>query len=195
MTASPAPATAKERASTSPAAVAALRDEEAARAGIEVAKRERMPTPTFNVGRTWTNEPFGAANFVGMSVEIPILDARRGPQAKAEAQAIQANLRRQLVEAETAANLDRLAQVISFRKSALDHFDREAAQRISGLKEMAEAAYQLGRGSILELLDAVRSRYELQQARVELAAALLEAQVRYLALSGNLEQRLGSAPR
>ena len=30
---------------------------------------------------------------------------------KAEAQAIQANLRRQLVEAETAANLDRLAVI------------------------------------------------------------------------------------
>ncbi|HKA41815.1 MAG TPA: TolC family protein [Burkholderiales bacterium] len=190
-----APATAQERASGSPAAVAALREEEAARAGIEVAKRERIPTPTFNVGRTWTSDPFGAANFVGMSVEIPILDARRGPQAKAEAQAIQANLRRQLVEAETAANLDRLAQIISHRKTSLEHFDREATQRIAALKQMAEDAYQLGRGSILELLDAVRSRYELQQARVELAAALLEAQVRYLALNGTLEQRLGSARR
>ena len=130
-----------------------------------------------------------------MSVEIPILDARRGPQAKAEAQAIQANLRRQLVEAETAANLDRLAQIISHRKTSLEHFDREATQRIAALKQMAEDAYQLGRGSILELLDAVRSRYELQQARVELAAALLEAQVRYLALNGTLEQRLGSARR
>ena len=34
-----------------------------------------------------------------------------------------------------------------------------------------------------------------REARVELAASLLEAQVRYLALSGNLEQRLDAAPR
>jgi cobalt-zinc-cadmium efflux system outer membrane protein len=60
---------------------------------------------------------------------------------------------------------------------------------------MAEDAYRLGRGSMLELLDAVRSRYELQQARVELAAALLDAQVRYLALSGDLEKRLGGTAR
>ncbi len=185
-----APATAKDRASTSPATLAALRDEEAARAGIEVAKRERIPTPTFNLGRTWTSDPFGAANFAGVSVEIPILDGRRGPQARAEAQAIQANLRRQLVEVETAANLDRLAQVISLRKSSLERFERESAQRIPALKQMAEDAYRFGRGSILELLDAVRSRYDLQQSRLDLAASLLDAQVRYFALSGELEQRL-----
>jgi len=191
----PATAAATGRAASSPATLAAVREEEAARAGIEVAKRERIPTPTFSLGRTWTNDPFGAANFAGVSVEIPILDNRRGPQAKAEAQAIQANLRRQLVEAETAANLDRLAQVISLRKSSLEQFERESAQRIPGLKQMAEDAYRLGRGSILELLDAVRSRYELQLARVDLAAALLDAQVRYLALSGDLGKRLDGAAR
>jgi cobalt-zinc-cadmium efflux system outer membrane protein len=60
---------------------------------------------------------------------------------------------------------------------------------------MAEDGYRLGRGTILELLDAARTRYELQQSRVELAAALLEAQVRYLALSGDLEQRVGAGSK
>jgi cobalt-zinc-cadmium efflux system outer membrane protein len=189
-----APAIASDKASASPAAVAALREEEAAQAGVEVARRERVPVPTFSLGRTWTSDPFGAANYAGVSVEIPIL-ARRGPQARAQAQAIQANLRRQLIEAETAANLNRLAQVIALRQVALDRFERESAQRVPQLKQMAEDAYRLGRGTILELLDTVRSRHELQQARVELAAALLEAQVRYLALSGELEQRAGAGSR
>jgi cobalt-zinc-cadmium efflux system outer membrane protein len=106
------PAAARDKAATSPATVAAVREEEAARASVEVARRERIPVPTFSLGRTWTSDPFGAANYAGVSVEVPILDSRRGPQAKAQAQAIQANLRRQLVEAETAANLGRLAQVL-----------------------------------------------------------------------------------
>jgi len=186
------PAAAQDKASTSPATVAALREEEAARASVEVARRERVPVPTFSLGRTWTSDPFGAANYAGVSVEVPILDSRRGPQAKAEAQAIQANLRRQLVEAETAANLARLAQVISVRRASLEQFDRESGERVPALKQMAEDAYRLGKGTILELLDTVRSRYELQQSRVDLAAALLEAQVRYLALSGELEERMGA---
>jgi hypothetical protein len=37
---------------------------------------------------------------------------------------------------------------------------------------------------MLELLDATRSRYELEQIRIDLAAALAEAQVRRAALAG-----------
>ena len=57
---------------------------------------------------------------------------------------------------------------------------------------MAEDAYRLGRGTILELLDATRSRYDIQQTRVDLTASLAESQVRLLALLGELD-RIGAA--
>ena len=145
-------------------------------------------------GRTWTSDPFGAANYLGLSVEIPILDTRRGPLAKAEADAITATLRRELTQAEAGANLERFASVIAARQSALQRFDQEAAVRLPALQQMAEDAYRLGRGSILELLDATRSRYELQQARIDLVAALYEAQLRFLATSGDLDRRFGLEP-
>jgi len=181
----------RDRATTSPAAVAATREETAAKSAIEVAKRERWPTPSVVAGRTWTSDPYGGANYLGLSVEIPILDTRRGPLAKAEADAITATLRRELAQAEVGANLDRLASVIAVRQSALQRFEQEAGVRLPALQQMAEDAYRLGRGSILELLDATRSRYELQQARIELVAALYEAELRYLATSGDLDARLG----
>jgi cobalt-zinc-cadmium efflux system outer membrane protein len=185
----------RDRAMTSPAVVAAKREEEAARGGIEVARRERIPVPSVSVGRSWTSDPFGAANFLGLSVEIPILDTKRGPLARAEAEAQAAALRRELAAAETAANLERLEGMIQAHAAALRRFDEEAAKRLPRLRQMAEDAYRLGRGSILELLDAVRSRYELQQARVELVGALLEAQIRYLAITGELEQSVGLPAR
>ena len=181
----------RDRATTSPATVAAVREETAAKSAIEVARRERWPTPSVVAGRTWTSDPFGAANYLGLSVEIPILDTRRGPLAKAEADAITATLRRELTQAEAGANLERFASVIAARQSALQRFDQEAAVRLSALRQMAEDAYRLGRGSILELLDATRSRYELQQARIDLVAALYEAQLRFLATSGDLDRRFG----
>jgi cobalt-zinc-cadmium efflux system outer membrane protein len=118
-------------------------------------------------------------------MEIPIFDTRRGQLARARADAHAATLRRQLVTAEAAANLQRLSDVVAVRSQALESFDREAASKLPPLKQMAEDAYRLGRGSILELLDATRSRYDLLQARRDLAAALLEAQVRLLALRGD----------
>lgn len=181
----------RDRAATSPAAIAAIREETAARSSVEVARRERWPVPSVSAGRSWTSDPFGSANFLGLSVEIPILDTRRGPLAKAEADAITASLRRELAHAEVAANLERLANVIAARQAALQSFEREAASRLPALKQMAEDAYRLGRSSILELLDSTRSRYDLRQTRIELIAALYEAQLRFLATSGDLERGVG----
>lgn len=182
---------ARDRAMTSPASIAAIREETAAQSGIEVARRERWPVPSVSAGRLWTSEPYGAANFLGLSVEIPILDTRRGPLAKAEAEAVTAKLRRELAQAEVAANLERLANVIASRQTALRRFEEEASAKLPALKQMAEDAYRLGRGSILDLLDSTRSRYDLYQTRIDLVAAVFEAQVRFLATSGDLERTVG----
>src|SRR5262249_5781864 len=74
-------------AAESPAVVLANREEQAALSGIELAQRERWPVPSVTAGRSWTSEPYGAANFLGLSVEVPIFDSKRGQVAKAEAEA------------------------------------------------------------------------------------------------------------
>lgn len=181
-------AQARERALASPAAASALQEEKVAQSAIDVARRERWPVPAVSLGHARTSEPFGSANILGLSVEIPLLDTRRGPLARANAEATAATLRRELVVAETTATLERYANVIIARQAALQRFDAEAASRLPVLKDMAENAYRLGRGTIFELLDSTRSRHELQQARIDLLAALAEAQVRYLATSGELER-------
>lgn len=181
----------RDRAGASPATIMALREETVAQSSVEVARRERWPIPSVSAGRSWTTDPFGAANFLGLSVEIPILDTRRGPLAKAEAEAKSATLRRELAAAEVATNLERFAKVIAARQAALQRFQQEAAARLPLLKQMAEDAYRLGRSSIFELLDSTRSRYDLHQTRLDLVAALYEAQLRFLATSGDLERNLG----
>lgn len=183
----------RDLALTSPAAVTAIREETAAQSNVEVARRERWPVPSVSAGRAWTSEPFGASNFLGLSVEIPILDTRRGPLAKAESEARAAALRRELAATEVATHLERLANVIVARQAALQRFEQEAWARLPSLKQMAEDAYRLGRGSVFELLDSSRSRYDLYQTRIDLLAALYEAQLRFLAVSGNLERGVGLA--
>ncbi len=175
-----------ERADATPAVVAAVKDEVAAQSGIELARRERWPIPAVGVGHTWTSDPYGASTFLGLTVEIPIFDTKRGQLMRAQADAQAATARRQIVAAETAANLQRLAAAVRERRAALEQFEADAGSRLPPIKQMAEDAYRLGRGSVLELLDATRSRYELLQIRRDLAAALLEAQVRLLALAGEI---------
>lgn len=183
----------RDRAPASPAVSAAAGEERAARSGIEVARSERWPVPSVSVGRAWTSDPFGAANFLGLSVEIPIFDTRRGPVARAESEAAAASLRRELAQAEVVATLERYGNVITVRQAALQRFDAETASRLTALEEMAEQAYRFGRSSIFELLDSTRLRYELRQSRIELVGALMEAQLRFLATSGSLEQAVDPA--
>jgi cobalt-zinc-cadmium efflux system outer membrane protein len=172
--------------SRNPQIVAARREEEAAQAALTRTERERWPVPVLSLGRTWTSDPFGAANFVGLSTEIPLSDGRRGLMAKAAADLRAAQRRREAVETEIDVELRRLVDGLALRQAALERFRRNVGERIPALKQMAEDAYRLGRGSLLELIDAARSRLDARLTEVDLRAAAVGQELRILGLTGKL---------
>jgi len=169
-----------------PQLVAARREEDAAQAVVKRSERERWPVPVLSLGRTWTSQPFGAANFVGLSTEIPLSDAWRGQMAKAAAELRAAQRRREAIEAEAGAELQRLVDALAQRRASLERFRRNVGERIPALKQMAEDAYRLGRGSLLELIDAARSRLDAHLTEVDLRAATVAQELRILGLTGKL---------
>lgn len=175
-----------KNAAENPSLTAARREESAAQALTDVARRERFPALSLNAGRTWTSEPYGSANVLGLAVEVPILDTRAGAVDKARAEAHSAALRVQLTEAGVRADQNRYQALVERRSAALEQFRERMVGRLPALKQMAEDAYRLGRGSIIELLDATRTRYETQLGQLELTAGLMEAQLRLQASRGEL---------
>jgi cobalt-zinc-cadmium efflux system outer membrane protein len=169
-----------------PALEAARREETAAAATVEVARRERWPVPALGVGRLYTDSPYGAAHYIGLSVEVPIFDTRRGPFEEARAEARAAGLRRSLIEAQLGASLERYEALIAQRRAALEDYDREAGARLPALEQMAEDAYRFGRSTILEWLDATRTQFEQRLLRIDLLAGLAEARLRALGARGLL---------
>jgi outer membrane protein, heavy metal efflux system len=168
-------------------ALRAARDETAAaEAKIELARRERYPVPALQVGRTWTTGPFGAANFLGVASEIPILDSRRAGVDRAVAEHGAARERERVVAATLRAELEKQRQALALRREALARFERDVFERQASFLEMAESAYRLGRGSLFELLDARRTQLEASIARVELLTSLVEAELELRALAGEL---------
>jgi len=166
----------------SPVLQTARAETRAAEARIELAQRERFPVPSIGVGRTWTSGPFGAANFLGVSSEIPILDTRRAQEDKARAEAAAARSRERAIEAGLRAELQRHLEVLRARRAALE--------RLRGgdgtFLEMAESAYRLGRATLFELLDARRTQLEAADARLELLGAVAESGIEIEAISGSL---------
>ena len=172
--------------SSNPQIIAARRDEDVAQAAFKRNERERWPAPVLSVGRTWTGEPFGAANFVGLSAEIPLSDAWRGQMAKSAADLRAAQRRREAIESEVNAELQRLVDALAQRRAALERFQKDVGERIPALKQMAEDAYRLGRGSLLELIDAARSRLDARLTEVDLRAATVGQELRIRGLTGGL---------
>jgi cobalt-zinc-cadmium efflux system outer membrane protein len=168
-------------------ALRVARDETAAaEARVEVARRERYPVPALQLGRTWTSGPFGAANFVGLTSEIPILDTRRSLEDKAIAEHGAARERERITSSGIRTEFERQREALAVRKEALARFDRDVYDQQSAFLEMAESAYRLGRGTLFELLDARRTQLEAALARAELVAAIAETQLELRALSGTL---------
>ncbi|HEY3076948.1 MAG TPA: TolC family protein [Burkholderiales bacterium] len=168
-------------------ALRVARDETAAaQARVELARRERFPVPAVQLGRTWTSGPFGAANFVGVASEIPILDTRRALEDKAVAEHGAARERERGLSAVVRSDFERQREALNVRREALARFERDVFERQSAFLEMAESAYRLGRGTLFELLDARRTQLEATLARAELLGAIAETQLELRALSGSL---------
>jgi len=166
----------------SPALQTARAETRAAEARIELAQRERFPVPSIGVGRTWTSGPFGAANFLGVSSEIPILDTRRAQEDKARAEAAAARSRERAIEAGLRAELQRHLEGLRARRAALERLRGSDGTFL----EMAESAYRLGRATLFELLDARRTQLEAGDARLELLGAVAESGIEIEAISGSL---------
>ena len=173
-------------ASGNPQIIAARREEETARAAVRRAELERWPVPVLSLGRTWTNEPFGAANFVGLSTEVPLFDSRQGQLSKAQAELRAAERRREALEAEAEVELARLLEALAQRRAALERFERNVDVRSPALRQMAEDAYRLGRSTVLELIDAARTRVDARVTAIDLRAFTVQQELRIRALTGGL---------
>ena len=131
------------------------------------ASRDRLPDPT--VGMHVSRERGGEENVVGAYISIPLPgDGRRATSDASLAQASAANYReaaaRQKIEAEAATLYQSANAALPTWQAS-----RNAAERLNRAAEMTARAYQLGEGSLNDLLTARRLANEAQ-----LAARLLQ---------------------
>ncbi|GAB7551646.1 hypothetical protein NRB_11440 [Novosphingobium sp. 11B] len=161
-----------------PAVAAALDEQNAVKADVVTARRERFPEVSVNGGRFWTTGPFGATYSAGLTLEVPLFDRRNGAVRKAEAEARAAELRTEIAKAKALAEINRYAALVEVRTAALDTFNRRIGGKLDALGRMAEDSYRLSGGSVIELIDATRSRFDNLATQVSLSARLADARLR-----------------
>jgi len=158
-----------------PAVRAALAAESLAETLVSVERREALPTPSIGVGRLRDSD--GRHTLIGVSVEIPLFDRREGPIARALAVADESRQRRRAVVLAAEADLRRAVDQLQRRELLTSRFQATGLSLLPELGRMAQDAYQLGRGSILELVDAILAGAEKQVAYVDLLEAVQQAEL------------------
>ncbi len=150
-----------------PSLVAIRQQQAAARGGLFLAQRERLPVPAFSAGTQRTESVNGTSTFIGFSVPLPFFDRNQGAIAKATAQIRAQDLALDAELAEAHADIERATTVLAKRRAALNELETRVVQRVPMLRRMSEDAYREGGADILELLDAMRSVKDIQIAHVQ----------------------------
>ena len=142
---------------------------------LDIAKVETMPNPTFGLGVRRFNENDSTALVAGLSFPLPVFDRNQGAirAAKAGVVEVDAVARQQNLEL-TASAMSAWEKLAIAHKAAQSYQNNivPSAERAYG---QASDGYSSGRFSFLDLLDAQRTLYEVQEARLESLLALHEA--------------------
>ncbi|VCU71275.1 Cobalt-zinc-cadmium resistance protein CzcC precursor [Pigmentiphaga humi] len=168
-----------------PVVRAALAQQEFAEKQLQAEKRQAYPTPTFMVGRL-NNSNDGRSTEYGVSVGIPLFDRNQGPIARAAAEADGMRLRSRAIVLAAEGELRRATEQLNRRQQLAERFEKEGLSMIPRLRQMAQDSYTLGRGSILELVDAIQAIAEKKNAYLDLMEAALQAEVDVRIASGEL---------
>jgi cobalt-zinc-cadmium efflux system outer membrane protein len=123
---------------------------------------------------------------LSLSVPLPVFDRQQAGQQRAAAEALQARAEYRLARSRAEGQLRGLyRQVIGLRATAVDYRSRAVAAS-PDLLRIAEAAYQGGESSLLELLDAYRGALEVETTALELEKRARDAHIEYDLLTGSV---------
>ena len=123
-------------------------------------------------------DPDNRQGMLGASIQIPLLDSKRGPRAEAEAEALRARTRLEGRQTELQLQLDAAVMALEMARLRVEALGQGAIQDAEAAVRVAQAAYRFGERGILDVLDAQRVlravRADLLQARYQQQAAAIE---------------------
>jgi len=185
----PAVDAALERIDQHPELQVLARRAEAAELDGRAAQRGAIPEVTVGIGPKQVESGGIKDNglALSLSVPLPLFDRQQAGQQRAAAEAQQARAEYRLTKARAEGELRGLyRQAEGLRATAADYRSRTLAASPELLR-IAEAAYQGGESSLLELLDAYRGALETETTALELEQRARLARIEYDLLTGSTE--------
>jgi cobalt-zinc-cadmium efflux system outer membrane protein len=154
--------------------------ERAADASISLQDAQRIPD--VNLGGGITEVPGGGSNYtfaVGMT--LPIHDRNQGERAKARIDKEKALNQELLITNQIISDVDKALVAFQLQKRRVDLYRTGVLTKVNDIQSLTEYSLKAGESSILDLLDAIRTRRDtlaaFYQALFDYQSALLDLEL------------------
>jgi outer membrane protein, heavy metal efflux system len=159
---------------------AALLSERAANASIRLQDAQRIPDIT--VGGGIDQVPAGGSTYnVGFSVPIPIFNHNQEERAKAAIQKLKAQNDQAQLNNQVIADVDKAFVAFEIQQRRIALYRTGILTKVTDIQTLTEYSLKAGESSILELLDAIRTRREtlsgFYQTLFDYQSALLDLEL------------------
>jgi cobalt-zinc-cadmium efflux system outer membrane protein len=136
---------------------AAQLSETAANAAIRLQNAQRIPDIT--VGAGIEQIPSGGSTYnVGVSIPLPVSNRNQGERAKALIQKQKALNDQQLIANQVLSDVDKAYVAFEIQRRRIELYRTGVLKKVNDIQTMTEFSLKAGESSILELLDAIRTR-------------------------------------
>jgi outer membrane protein, heavy metal efflux system len=175
-----------EQAETSRGELLAIRREiDAARLAERAAERRRIPEPELVAGTKSSTAAGGdIGGVITAHATIPLFDRGRPERALAVARGAQAEARAAAFRSVLRGQIAALRATVVDRRELADRYRAQAVDRSDQIEHIAQVSYDAGERSILELLDAYRTRSSARIRQAALDAAVRQAEIELEFASG-----------
>lgn len=146
-----------------------------AQSNIELAKAYGVPNPTIGLGIRRFNETDSNAFMATFSIPIPISDRNQGNIAQARAERIVAENENRSTLLSLKEASEKVYQQLLAASQEVKSYKNDIIPSAQKAYEQASEGYNSGRFSFLELLDAQRTLYEMQEAQLDSLLKLHQA--------------------
>jgi len=138
---------------------AAKLSERAADANIRLQNAQRIPDLTFGPGIEQV--PSGSSTYiVGVGITLPTSDRNQGERAKALIEKQKAQNQEQLITNQILSDVDKALVAFEIQQRRVDLYRSGVLAKVNNIQNLTEYSMKSGESSILELLDAIRTRRE-----------------------------------
>jgi len=159
---------------------AAQLSERAADASIKLQDAQRIPD--VNLGAGITQVPGGTSNYTfGVGLTLPVHNRNQGERAKARIEKEKAQNQEQLVTNQIISDVDKALIAFQLQKRRVDLYRTGVLTKVNDIQNLTEYSLKAGESSILDLLDAVRTRRDtlaaFYQALFDYESSLLDLEL------------------